>query len=230
MMQRLILFDIDGTILSTDGVAPGAFREALEEVFGTSGRGEKYSFAGKTDPQIARELLRIGAVDEMVVEERLAEVWEGYLTRLSDRLEGVQIPLLPGVRELVDRAHAAPDAVLGLLTGNLEAGARLKLQAAGLAIDDFVVGAFGSDHAERSRLPLVAVERAESRFGHRFTGKSVVIIGDTPFDIACGEHLGVRTIAVATGSYTGDELAACEPDYLFPTLADVDAVWSAIFA
>jgi phosphoglycolate phosphatase-like HAD superfamily hydrolase len=228
-MQRLILFDIDGTILSTRGVAAGAFREALEEVFGSPVQRSGYSFAGKTDPQIARELLALGEVPEREVEERLAEVWSAYLPRLEARLRGVEIPLLPGVRALVERLHAEPGAVLGLLTGNLVEGARLKLAAAGLDFGYFAVGAFGSDHAERSRLPLLAIERAEARFGHRFSGKAVVIIGDTPLDVACGEHLGVRTIAVATGSYSAEELAACGPDHVFSDLADEEAVWRAIF-
>ena len=228
-MERLILFDIDGTILTTDGVAAGAFREALEEVFGTSGPREGYSFAGKTDPQIARELLTSGEVAGDTLAERLHEVWASYLPRLAERLQEADIRLLPGIRTLVERLHGAPNAVLGLLTGNLAEGARLKLTAAGLDFDDFAVGAFGSDHAERSRLPLIAIERAEARYGHRFTGKSVVIIGDTPLDVACGEHLGVRTIAVATGSYSETQLAGCKPDHLFSSLADVDAVLRAIF-
>ena len=228
-MERLILFDIDGTILNTGGVAAGAFREALMEVFGTSGPREGYSFAGKTDPQIARELLASGEGARETVAERLNEVWASYLPRLAERLQESDIRLLPGIRVLVERLHAAPNAVLGLLTGNLADGARLKLGAAGLNFDDFAVGAFGSDHAERSCLPLIAIERAEARYGHRFTGKSIVIIGDTPLDVACGEHLGVRTIAVATGSYSETELAACNPDHLFASLADVDAVLRAIF-
>jgi phosphoglycolate phosphatase-like HAD superfamily hydrolase len=228
-MQRLILLDIDGTILSTGGVTVGAFREALEEVFGTSGPREGYSFAGKTDPQIARELLVAAGVPEVGMTERLPEVWKRYLPRVAERLVAGSVHVLPGVRTLIERLHETPDAVLGLLTGNLVEGARLKLGAAGLDFNWFAVGAFGSDHAERSALPLVAIERAEARFGHRFEGKSVVIIGDTPMDISCGEHLGVRTIAVATGSYSGAELAACGPDHVFADLGDVDRVWQAIF-
>ena len=105
----------------------------------------------------------------------------------------------------------------------------MKLEAVGLDFDWFRVGAYGSDHADRSELPAVAIARAERALGHRFEGKSVVIVGDTPHDVACGEHLGVRTLAVATGSYAPDELAACAPDHLFPDLSDTDAVWSAIF-
>lgn len=228
-MQRLILLDIDGTILSTGGVAARAFRESLEEVFGTSGPREGYSFAGKTDPQIARELLVAAGVPETEMKERLPEVWKLYLPRVAERLVAGSVRVLPGVRALIERLHETPDAVLGLLTGNLVEGARLKLGAAGLDFEWFAVGAFGSDHAERSALPLVAIERAEARFGHRFEGKSVVIVGDTPMDISCGEHLGVRTIAVATGSYGPEELEDCGPDHLFTDLGDLPRVWRAIF-
>lgn len=228
-MQRLILLDIDGTILSSNGAAAPPFRRALEGVFGTSGPLSGYSFAGKTDPQIARDLLRLASVDDALVSAGLERVWPLYLDGLARELGRGRVTVFPGVMELIDRAEADPSVVLGLLTGNIVEGARAKLAAAGLDLARFQVGAFGSDHAERTALPALAVERAEQRFGHRFTGKSVVIIGDTPLDIACGEHLGVRTIAVATGSYTADELAACGPDHVFDSLEDTGAVWRAIF-
>ncbi|HET7322172.1 MAG TPA: HAD hydrolase-like protein [Longimicrobiaceae bacterium] len=229
VVQRLILFDIDGTMLSTAGQAGGAFREALSAVYGVAGPWEGYSFAGKTDPQIAHDLLRLSGLARETVERGLPDVWEHYLAGLEERLRGVRVELLPGVRPLVERLHASPRAVLGLLTGNVREGARLKLTAAGLDFRHFAVGAFGSDHAERRELPALAIYRAEERFGHRFQGKEVVIIGDTPFDISCGERLGVRTLAVATGSYSHEELARCSPDHLFPSLRDTEAVWRAIF-
>ena len=228
-MRRLILFDIDGTLLTTDGVAGRAFRAALERVFGTSGPARGYSFAGKTDPQIARDLLLAGGVEESSIDDGLATVWEHYTPALEREIVTASTHVFPGVRELVARLHRDPDAVLGLLTGNLREGARIKLEAAGLDFSWFAVGAFGSDHAHRPELPAIAIARAEERFGRRFEGKSVVIIGDTPLDVACGAHLGVRTIAVATGTYSEDELRACGPDHLFASLADTEAVLRAIF-
>lgn len=229
-MERLILFDIDGTLLSTGGAAGGPFRHALERVFGTSGPRSGYSFAGRTDPQIARELLALGGVPREVADEKLDQVWEIYLAGLREALRERAVTVLPGVRELLAELEADPAVILGLLTGNLREGARLKLEAGGLAFARFQVGAFGSDHADRPELPAVAIRRAEERFGHRFSGKAVVIIGDTPLDIACGEHLGVRTIAVATGNYRPDELAACGPDRVFETLEDLEEVRRAILA
>lgn len=228
-MQRLVLLDIDGTILSSNGAAARPFRRALEEVFGTSGPLRGYSFAGKTDPQIARDLLRLARIDDEIVVSGLDRIWPLYVEGLRDELRSARVTTFPGVDRLVHRLDSDPSAVLGLLTGNVADGARLKLAAAGLDFNLFKVGAFGSDHPDRSRLPEIAIDRAERRFGHRFEGKSVVIVGDTPLDIACGEHLGVRTIAVATGSYGAEELAACGPDHVFESLDDTEAVWSAIF-
>lgn len=229
-MERLILFDIDGTLLSAAGAAGGPFRAALEQVFGTSGPVSGYSFAGRTDPRIARDLLRMGGVAAEVIEQKLDRVWRPYLEGLEGALRERSVSVYPGVPELLDALAEEPAAILGLLTGNLREGARLKLEAAGLGFGRFEIGAFGSDHADRPQLPGIAIRRAEERFGHRFTGKAVVIIGDTPHDISCGEHLGVRTIAVATGSYRRDELEACGPDHVFDSLADLPAVWEAIFA
>ncbi len=228
-MRRLVLFDIDGTILDSGGTAARAFLDALTEVFGTRLERNGYSFAGKTDPQIARDLLTRAGVPPERVEEGLPFVWESYLTRFRESCHRDRTTVFPGVQALIDRLDEHPDVVLGLLTGNLEEGARLKLAAAGIHFDRFVAGAFGSDHADRRALPAVAVERAERLSSRRFQGREIVIIGDTPHDIACGEHLGVLTIAVATGSYGVEDLAACGPDHLFASLEDTAAVLEAIF-
>ena len=229
-MKRLVLFDIDGTILSSDGAAARAFRSALETVFGTSGPRKGYSFAGRTDPQIARDLLTMAGLPEARISAGLADVWDLYTGLLAEEFRRVRASVYPGVVELIDRLEdAGDDAVLGLLTGNVAEGARLKLESAGIAFDRFRVGAFGSDHHDRRELPAIAVDRAERTLGRRFEGKSVVIIGDTPHDIACGEHLGVRTLAVATGSFSVEELARCGPDVVFEDLSDIEAVWDAIF-
>jgi phosphoglycolate phosphatase-like HAD superfamily hydrolase len=228
-MRRLVLFDIDGTILSAGGAGARAVRDALLAVFGTVGEIAGYSMGGRTDPQIAVELMTAAGLARDEVERRLPELWEVYVANLHRELAAVRLTPFPGVVELLERIEAHGDeTVAGLLTGNVREGARAKLAAADLAWERFRVGAFGSDHADRPALPAVAQRRAREALGIRYEGKEIVIVGDTPFDIRCGEALGVRTIAVATGGHPEDELATHAPDHLFPSLADVDAVWDAI--
>lgn len=228
-MRRLILFDIDGTLLSADGVGKRAVHDAMMEVYGTVGSIPGYSFGGRTDPQIARELLGSVGWSPRAVEERLPEFWRIYVANLEREIGGAMVTLLPGIPALLDRIErCGGEVTLGLLTGNVEAGARLKVEAAGIAFDRFAVGAYGSDHADRPELPAIAVQRARERTGIGYRGKEIVIIGDTPFDITCGESLGVRTVAVATGTHPAAELAEHGPDHLFHDLADVDAVWRAL--
>lgn len=228
-MRRLVLFDIDGTLLTTDGAGKRAVREALLEVFGTTGPIAGYSFAGRTDPEIVHELLGAAGLPAGRIEAALPALWERYLAKLARDLREVRVRPLPGIPPLLDRVEAAGgEVVLGLLTGNLVEGARLKVEAAGLGFGRFRVGAYGSDHPARRELPAVAVQRAREATGIDYRGKEVVVIGDTPHDIACGRHLGVRTIAVATGRHPTEELAAHSPDHLFEDLSDLASAWGAI--
>ncbi|HEU0055137.1 MAG TPA: haloacid dehalogenase-like hydrolase [Longimicrobium sp.] len=228
-MRRLVLFDIDGTLLFADGAGKRAVHEALTAVFGTVGHIEGYSFAGRTDPEIVTDLLRAGGVADEEIEAGLPRVWDIYLARLAREVRAVDVRALPGVPALLERVEAeGGEVVLGLLTGNVREGARIKVDAAGLGFDRFRVGAYGSDHGRRPELPAIAVERARAATGVGFAGKEIVIVGDTPLDVACGAHLGVRTIAVATGHHGVAELADCAPDHLFADLSDTAAVWDAI--
>lgn len=228
-MRRLVLFDIDGTILSAGKAGARAVHDALVAVFGRVGEIPGYSMGGRTDPQIAIELMTAAGLERAEVERRLPELWDIYVANLRRELDGVSLTPFPGVAELIARIEDhGGEMVPGLLTGNVAEGARLKLQAAGFAWERFRVGAFGSDHADRPELPAVAQRRALESLGISFQGKEIVIVGDTPFDIACGQGLGVRTIATATGRHPVEELASHCPDHVFASLADVDAVWDAI--
>jgi phosphoglycolate phosphatase-like HAD superfamily hydrolase len=228
-MRRLILFDIDGTLLTADGAGKRAIRAALMEVFGTTGPIGGYSFAGRTDPEIVRDLLRAAGLADAEIDSGLPALWFRYVEYLHREIRDLRIRVLPGVEALLRRVEAGGrEMVPGLLTGNIRDGARIKLEAARLGFTRFQVGAFGSDHAHRAELPAIAVERARRLNGIGYGGKEIVIIGDTPKDVACGAHLGVRTIATATGQHGVDELAACGADHTFADLGDTDAVWSAI--
>lgn len=228
-MRRLILFDIDGTLLSADGAGKRAVYRAMMEVFGTVGRMPGYSFAGRTDPEIVTDLLRSAGVPDEEIEAALPALWFRYIEHLYREIRETRVEPLPGVAALLERVEAAgPQTVLGVLTGNIRDGARIKVDASGIGFRRFRVGAFGSDHALRPELPAIAVSRARELTGLGFSGKEIVIIGDTPKDVECGAHLGVRTIAVATGHHPLEELETTGADFVFPDLCDVDRVWDAM--
>jgi phosphoglycolate phosphatase-like HAD superfamily hydrolase len=221
-MRRLVLFDIDGTLVQ-GGPAKEAFRVAMVEVFGTAGDIEVHSFAGKTDPQIARELLTGAGLDHDEVDRGLPRLWEHYLEELERRLPHRPVEVLPGVVALLDALRAAGDVALGLVTGNIAGGARLKLGAPGL-FGHFRVGGYGSDHEIRNHLPGIAMDRARAAWETDFSPEAVWVVGDTPRDVACGRWAGARTLAVATGSFDADTLRAAGPHRVVEDLADTDAV------
>ena len=229
MTTRLVLFDIDGTLLWTDGAGRRAIHRALIEVFGATGPAD-HRFDGKTDPQIVRELMRDVGHDDAHIDARLQALFIRYVQCLREELRDPAHPSkpLPGVTDLLDALARRSDVTLGLLTGNLVDGARAKLEAVGIDPDIFVVGAYGSDHELRPELPAIAQRRARARLGVDIAGPDIVVIGDTPADLQCGRDIGVRAIGVATGRYTTDDLAAQGAVAVFADLSDTDAVVRAI--
>lgn len=229
--MKLVLFDIDGTLLRTDGAGRRAMEDAMRDVFGHTGDAT-YRYDGKTDMQIAREQMRWAGVDDATISARMTDVLASYVQRLDTELtrDAAAAYLCAGIPALLDALDEHSHATLGLLTGNIEHGARRKLNAVGVSFDRFRVNAFGSDHELRPELPRVAQQRAEAFFGAPIPGSQMVIIGDTPADIHCGKSLGVRAIGVATGRFSVDELAAHEPAAVFATLEDTARVVEAILA
>jgi phosphoglycolate phosphatase len=231
MTPRLVLFDIDGTILLTAGAGRRAITGALAELVGARSVFERIRFDGKTDPQIVSEMLSAAGNPGPHDDERVRSVCERYVTLLERELATTSgTRLMPGFPAILDRLEAEAGVVLGLLTGNLARGAALKLRAAGLDPARFKVGAYGSDAAHRPDLPPIAARRAERFFGREPAGAEVVIIGDTPADVACGAGIGARAVAVATGAYSVAELAACGAHAVFPDLGDIDSALEAILA
>jgi phosphoglycolate phosphatase-like HAD superfamily hydrolase len=229
--RKLVLFDIDGTLLHTRGAGRRAIHAALLAELGAVAP-DGVRFDGKTDPQIVRELLSGAAHPDAEDERRIAAVCRRYVTLLETELNAPQArtTVYPGALPLLDLLERRGDAVLGLLTGNVAEGARLKLRAAGIAPERFRVGAFGSDHADRSCLPAIAAERAAPLFVQVPRGEDVVIVGDTPADMTCGRAIGARAIGVATGSYTADELASAGAFAVFADLSEPELVARAIYA
>jgi phosphoglycolate phosphatase-like HAD superfamily hydrolase len=226
--DRLVLFDIDGTLMGAAGAGRRALKRALEEVYGPLTHLEDWVFAGKTDPQIIHELLTHAGEAPEAIASRLPTLLDTYLQYLPADMDATTAAhLKPGIPPLLEALAGRPGVVLGLLTGNLERGARVKLARFGIE-HYFKLGAYGSDSAIRRELPPIAVERALGLTGRRFSGKEIVIIGDTEHDILCGEALGVRAIGVATGQYSLDELQPYGADHLFEDLADTERVLDAI--
>ena len=231
-MHRLVLFDIDGTILLTAGAGRRAILAAVAEEVGQISGMREVRFDGKTDPQIVTELLEAAGHPGPHQSERVNALCSRYVDLLQHELQqpASKTTVMPGVRPLLDRLEREVGVILGLLTGNMAEGAALKLRAAGLDPARFRVGAYGSDAAHRPDLPAIAARRAEHYFGRVPTGPEVVIIGDTPADIGCGVGIDARAIAVATGAYSVADLVACSPHAAFESLSDTDRVIEAILA
>ena len=223
--MRLVLFDIDGTLLNSEGLGRASMRRALGSIFGSPGN-PAYRYDGKTDRQIVRDVMRLEGHSDEHIDSRMEKLIEIYLEGLRDGVESGKFNVHPleGVVELLDALEPREDVVLGLLTGNVETGARTKLTAAGIDPDRFRVNAFGSDHEHRPELPAIAQRRASEKLGLEIAGERMVVIGDTPADIACGRSLGAKAIGVASGHYTVEQLRAHDPYAVFPSLKNTQKV------
>ena len=228
--SRLVLFDIDGTLLLTAGAGRRAITAALIDEVHDPAAFAGIRFDGKTDPQIVAEMLAAAGQAEAHQSDRVRRLCDRYVGLLARELElpTAGTTIMPGVEPLLDRLEGTPGVLLGLLTGNLLQGAALKLRSAGIDPARFRVGAYGSDAAHRPELPEIAARRAEPYFGRIPHGAEVVIIGDTPADIHCGTDISARAVGVATGSYSVAELAACGPHGVFEDLSDTRQVLEAI--
>ena len=227
-MRRLLLFDIDGTLI-WGGPAKDAFTVAMVETFGTAGDIENFSFAGRTDPEIARGLLASTGMPPEEVERGFPELWRRYLGYLEARLPGHPVDVLPGVPALLDALSAEEGIGMGLLTGNILPGAQLKLGSAGL-LGHFQIGSYGSDHEVRNELPAIALSRARETWGVDFDPQHVVIVGDTPRDVSCAQREGLRSLAVATGHFDSESLRKTGADAVVEDFTDTDAIVSLLVA
>jgi phosphoglycolate phosphatase-like HAD superfamily hydrolase len=226
--RRLVLFDIDGTLLSAGRVSARVFGEALVETFGTTGEADGFDYSGKTDPQIVRELMKAAGFSDDEIERRRPRALEEYRQRLAASIRPEHVTAKPGILPLLEALARERRVTLALLTGNLEPTARLKLAPLD-ANRFFPFGAFGSDDEDRYRLPRVALAKARDR-GLTFEGSDLVIVGDSIHDVLCGRDLGVRAVAVATGRTSPERLAGADPDALLPDFADTDAALSALLS
>ena len=227
--MRLVLFDIDGTLLNSGGLGRASMQRALGMVFGSPGN-PSYRYDGKTDKQIVRDVMRLEGHSDEHIDSRMEKLIELYLEGLRTGAKSGKFNVRPleGVPELLDALDAREDVVLGLLTGNVEPGARTKLTAAGINPDRFRVNAFGSDHEHRPELPAIAQRRASETLGLDIAADRLIVIGDTPADIECGRALGAKAIGVASGHYTVEQLEAHNPYAVFPSLKNTQQVLETI--
>lgn len=225
--KKLILFDIDGTLLTSGGAGERALRLGFRDRFGIDDDLSKIEIAGRTDSGIVRRMLAAHRLPETL--ENIAAFFDGYLHHLAREIPRTPGRLLPGILPLLDALKPRADMVLALLTGNLARGAEIKLLHYGVW-HFFEFGAYADDHHDRDQLGHFAKARALERHGIDFAPERIFVLGDTPHDITCARAIGAQAIAIATGKFTRDQLATHAPDFLFDDLGDIAAVLAALGA
>ena len=223
---RLLLFDVDSTLLDCGPQPREVFVAALREIYGASGGCNGYPFYGRTDPRIVLDLLTAEGWPEAQVRERMPRMRDLYLAALERALDRERMRLLPGVLELLERLAARRDLTVGLLTGNWEPGARTKLSRFDLN-RFFRFGAFGGDGTDRDELPPVALERAARHAGRPFRPQEALIIGDSVHDVSCAHAHGIPALAVATGQTSAGELRAAGAEWVVADLREAYAAFGA---
>ena len=223
--MKLILFDIDGTLIRSHGAGRETLRESLEELFGTAGPIDTYHMSGKTDSRIVTDLLTAAGISPADIQAKLPDVFQRMAEKGLVIFWGKGMDACAGIVPLLETLKQyEKTVVLGLLTGNAAQTAPLKLSAAGIAPSQFLVGAYGSDAMDRNALPVIAMARASALTGQPFNGNNTVIIGDTPADILCARAGKATAVAVASGWHAAATLAGYRPDHLLENLTDTNHV------
>lgn len=222
--MKLILFDIDGTLICSNGAGREVMAASLRDVFGTTGPIETYPFGGKTDRQIITDLLTAAGFSRENIDLNLPAVYQLMVEKGRHLFPQRGMKPCYGVAALLEELGQRNDVTLGLLTGNIADTAPLKLAAAGIAPCQFRLGAYGSDSMDRNDLPCIAMQRAANLTSFTYSGKNTIIIGDTPADILCARSGEATAVAVASGWTDALTLAQYQPDYLLNDLSDTTGV------
>jgi phosphoglycolate phosphatase len=220
--MKILLFDIDGTLIDSGGAGKLAMETAITSELGLGAPTTAIPYAGRTDRAIIADLLRHHDVDASPV--NVERILKAYLGHLPDCLTRRQGQILPGVRTLLESLAGRSDVLLGLLTGNVEAGAVNKLTYFGLK-HFFQCGGFADEWVDRNDVAHAARRHAEKHLGRPIDDSITLwVIGDTPHDITCGRVIGARVLAVATGQHSVDQLQLSQPDHVVSDLADTARV------
>lgn len=220
-MARLVLFDIDGTLVNTGGVGKNAFSHTFATAFQARNGADRMSFAGRTDVSLVREMFGIHGIPATT--ENFQIFFDHYVFCLDHLIQHAGGNACPGVREFIRDLSMLPNPpMLGLLTGNIRLGAEIKLRRYGLW-EMFETGGFADDHEDRNHIAVAALERGRRVLGHELRPRDIVVIGDTPFDIRCAEFIGAKILAVATGGSKYNELKPLAPNWLVHDLTQISA-------
>lgn len=217
-----LLFDIDGTLVHTGGAGGAALRSAFRDVFGVA-RPRDVEYSGRTDRAIGHSMLECNAVE--LTESNWSRLRTEYLVQLPAFLPRCRGRILPGIESLLERLAKVDRVALGLLTGNLREGARLKLEHYRL-MHHFEFGGYGDEHLDRNEVAEMALNAAQHHSNGTFEASSVWVIGDTPLDVRCARWIKAKVLAVATGNHSREELASCQPDLLVDDLSDTEKIAS----
>ena len=225
--MKLILFDIDGTIMDSGKAGTRAMDTAFMELFSVRNAFQAISMAGKTDLQILKEGFELYNIDYS--NGIIPEFYRSYIRYLKQNIRDALGHIKPGVREALRELQAQKEFILGLLTGNIEDGARIKLDFFGLN-DYFNIGAFGNDDEDRDRLLPIAVDKLFKSNSLRVSFGDCIVIGDTPRDVSCSKPYGAFSVAVATGPYSAATLSEAGADVVLNDLSDTEAFMSILKA
>jgi phosphoglycolate phosphatase len=217
--MHIVLFDIDGTLISSGGAGKAALEMALAEEFGIHHLIEKLQLSGRTDRAIVADLFRLHALADTPA--NLQRLIAAYLRHLPECLALYHGRVLPGIAALLEELSRREDVAVGLLTGNVRAGAKVKLGHFGL-YDYFAFGGFGDLHLDRDEVAREALVEVERRFNGRHAPERIWVVGDTPLDIRCARAIGARAVAVATGWHSEEELTGHGPDLFLTDLEDAE--------
>lgn len=217
MVKNILLFDIDGTLLSSAGAGKDALEKGMASKFGVDRIVDGLSLSGRTDKGILHDLLRLHGIKH--TDASYETMKKAYLANLPESLKSAQGKILPGIKTMLEDLKIRDDCAVGLLTGNLRAGAKIKLGHFGI-FEHFQFGGFGDHHLDRDDVAREALGEIQVRFGKEFSPSKVWILGDTPLDIKCARAIGAKVLAVATGWHTEKELESHAPDLLFEDLTN----------